>query len=146
MTTTSPVLDTLRAHGAAAYPEEGCGFLLGHATPEGNHVRAALAVENRQAENRARRYTISADDYRAADRTARQRGLDVVGFYHSHPDHPARPSATDLAEATFPGYTYVIVAVARGTPAAVTAWRLAPDRTRFLRESIDLTPEHASTP
>ena len=60
----------------------------------------------------------------------------MVGTYHSHPDHPARPSDTDLDEATFPGFTYVIVAVHDGTPDALTAWSLAPDRSEFHREDI----------
>jgi proteasome lid subunit RPN8/RPN11 len=137
MTTTDDVLDAIRAHGAEAYPEEGCGFLLGTATDGGrNRVTALRRVANRQPENRERRYQISADDYRDAQADADARGLDVVGFYHSHPDHPARPSETDLQEATFPGYTYVIVSVQDGQPAALTAWSLAPDRSRFGREEI----------
>lgn len=137
MITTPDVLAAVRAHGRAAYPEEGCGVLLGRATPGGNAVEAVLPVANRRADAR-RRYAIGPDDYRRAERAARTRGLDVVGFYHSHPDHPARPSATDLAEATFPGYTYVIVAVAQGAPGAVTAWTLTSDRSRFDAEIIDL--------
>lgn len=140
MRTHPDILDAVRAHGQAAYPEECCGFLLGHAGAEGNHVAAATRVENRQAENRERRYTITPEDYHAADRIARRQGLDIVGFYHSHPDHPARPSATDLAEATFPGYTYVIVSIREGRAADLTAWSLAPDRARFDAEAIEILP------
>lgn len=137
MLTTPDVLDNIRTHGAKAYPEEGCGFLLGSVTTDGrNRVTAVQPVANRQPENRARRYQITADDYRAAEETASERGLDIVGFYHSHPDHPARPSETDLKEATFPGYTYVIVAVHDGVAEDVTAWSLVPDRSRFEREEI----------
>ena len=121
-------------------------MLLGRATPGGHAVEAVLPVANRRAVDRRRRYAIGPDDYRRAERAARTRGLDVVGFYHSHPDHPARPSATDLAEATFPGYTYVIVAVAQGTPGAVTAWTLAPDRSRFDAEPIDLHLQPTASP
>lgn len=138
MITTPDVLDAIRTHGADAYPEEGCGFLLGTITDAGNHVQAARRVANRQTENRERRYTITPDDYRAADKAAREQGVDVVGFYHSHPDHPARPSETDLREATFPGYTYVIVSVQDGTPADLTAWSLAPDRSQFKPETVTL--------
>ena len=140
MRTHAHILDIIRVHGQAAYPEECCGFLLGYATTEGNHVVAASPVKNRRVENRERRYAITPHDYHAADRFARQQGLDIIGFYHSHPDHPARPSATDLAEATFPGYTYVIVSIRDGQPADLTAWSLAPDRSQFETEAIDILP------
>ncbi len=140
MRTPSHILDAIRVHGQATYPEECCGFLLGYATAKGNHVVAASPVENRRVENRERRYSITPHDYLAADRFARRQGLDIVGFYHSHPDHPARPSATDLAEATFSGYTYVIVSIRDGQPADLTAWSLAPDRSQFEAEAIDILP------
>ena len=137
MITTDDVLDQIRDHGADAYPEEGCGFLLGTVTEDGtNRVTAIRRAVNRQSEWRTRRYQLTADDYREADAAAQEQGLDVVGIYHSHPDHPARPSETDLEEATFPGYTYVIVSVQDGTPADLTAWSLAPDRSEFREENI----------
>jgi proteasome lid subunit RPN8/RPN11 len=138
MITTADVLDAIRSHGEATYPEEGCGFLLGTVRDGINHVHTIQRVENRQATNRTRRYTITPEDYRSAQHAAAKQGLDIVGFYHSHPDHPARPSETDLAEATFPGYTYVIIAVQDGTATDLTAWTLAPDRSRFEREEIAL--------
>lgn len=138
MTTIPDVLDAIRTHGEATYPEEGCGFLLGTVRDGQNHVQTTRRVENRQDANRERRYAITPDDYRAAQRAAAERGLDVVGFYHSHPDHPAKPSATDLEEATFPGYTYVIVSVQEGSAAELTAWTLARDRSRFEEEEIVL--------
>jgi proteasome lid subunit RPN8/RPN11 len=137
METTDSILEAIRQHGADAYPEEGCGFLLGTVTGEGeNRVTALHRATNRSTENRERRYELTADDYRDADAAAQAQGLDVVGTYHSHPDHPARPSETDLDEATFPGFTYVIVSVHDGTPEALTAWSLAPDRSEFRREDI----------
>jgi len=137
MITTPNVLDAIRQHGADAYPQEGCGFLLGSVTEDGeNRVTALHRATNRHSENRERRYELTADDYRAADAAAQAQGLDVVGIYHSHPDHPARPSETDLDEATFPGYTYVIVSVHDGTPEDLKAWTLAPDRSEFQREEI----------
>lgn len=137
METTKSVLDAIRHHGADAYPEEGCGFLLGTVMDDGeNRVTATRRAANRHSERRTHRYQLTADDYRAADEAAREHGLDVVGVYHSHPDHPARPSETDLEEATFPGFSYVIVSVRDGTPDAVTAWMLAPDRSQFNREEI----------
>ncbi len=146
MRTHAHILDVIHVHGQATYPEECCGFLLGYATAEGNPVVAASPVENRRVENRERRYTITPHDYHAADRFARRQGLDIVGFYHSHPDHPARPSATDLAEATFSGYTYVIVSIRDGQATDLTAWSLATDRSRFDAETIDLLPATIPTP
>jgi proteasome lid subunit RPN8/RPN11 len=136
MITTPDVLDAIRDHGAAAYPEEGCGFLLGTVRNDTNHVRATQRVENRRSTHRTRRYAITPDDYHAAQQAAAEQNLDIVGFYHSHPDHPAQPSETDLAEATFPGYTYVIVRVQDGAAEGLTAWTLAPDRSRFEQEAI----------
>jgi proteasome lid subunit RPN8/RPN11 len=137
MITTESVLDGIRQHGADAYPEEGCGFLLGTVTDDGhNRVTAIRRAVNRRSEWRTRRYQLTADDYREADEAAQEQGLDVVGIYHSHPDHPAEPSETDLDEATFPGYTYVIVSVHDSTPENLTAWTLAPDRSEFHRENI----------
>jgi len=145
MITTTSVLDRIRQHGSDAYPEEACGFLLGTVTDGGhNHVRALRRAPNRHDEKRTRRYQLTPEDYRAADAAARKEGMDIVGIYHSHPDHPARPSDTDLAEATFPGYTYVIVSIQDGQPANLTAWTLAPDRSAFRRDEIDLqTPSAA---
>lgn len=144
MLITLELLDAIARHGQETYPEECCGFLLGTATEQGNQIAAVQRVENRHAEHRERRYTITPADYLAADRAARRQGLDIVGIYHSHPDHPARPSATDLAEATFLGYTYVIVSIRNGEPAELTAWALAPDRSRFEAEPI-LQPQPATS-
>lgn len=139
MITTQDVLTRIREHGRDAYPEEGCGFLLGSVTDDGeNRVSALRRAANRQPEQRTHRYQLTADDYRAVDEAAQKQDLDVVGAYHSHPDHPARPSKTDLEEATFPGFTYVIVSVHDGTPHDLTAWTLTPDRSEFQRESIDV--------
>jgi len=138
MTTPDDVLNAIRRHGAQAYPEEGCGFLIGTVEDGDNQVLDTQPVANRQTENRERRYQITPEDYREANRAAADRGLDIVGFYHSHPDHPAKPSETDLEEATFPGYTYVIISVHGGTPHEITAWTLAPDRSEFRLENISV--------
>jgi proteasome lid subunit RPN8/RPN11 len=143
MTTTDDVLASIRRHGAQAYPEEGCGFLLGTMEEGENQVVDTEPVANRRTDNRERRYEITPDDYRAADRVAQDRGLDVVGFYHSHPDHPAEPSDTDLEEAAFPGYTYVIISVHGGTPHEITAWTLAADRSEFRPEDISVEQREA---
>ena len=137
--TEKRILDAVRDHGRTRYPEECCGFLLGRLDRDGGKVIvASQPAENVRPENRERRYTIAPEDYLAADRDAQNKGLDIVGFYHSHPDHPARPSATDLAEATFPEYVYVITSVNSGEPGDLTAWTLAADRSEFVEEVIDI--------
>ena len=121
----------IRNHGAATYPEECCGVLLGTVEGAALRVRQTFEVPNTREANRERRYLIGPKDFLAAERQARALGLDVVGFYHSHPDHPAQPSQTDLEEATFPGYAYLIVSVHQGEPVDLTAWTLADDRSTF---------------
>ncbi len=113
----------LRHQAEAAYPEECCGVLLG--TPgEGNDlVREARACANARGGTRGR-YAIAPHDLIAAQRDARARGLLIVGFYHSHPDHPPEPSATDLAEAYWEDCCYVIVAVTSAGAGELRAWRL----------------------
>lgn len=138
MKASEDVLNEIRRHGETTYPEECCGFLLGDMGADGNAVQAAWRAVNRNGDRRNDRYIISADDFRSAEKTASKLGLDIVGMYHSHPDHPARPSTTDLEMATFPGYTYMIVSVQHGRAAELTAWTLAPDRSEFLRDDITI--------
>jgi proteasome lid subunit RPN8/RPN11 len=124
-------LDDVRAAARAGYPEECCGFLFGHAGTDGTRdVRHAVAADNGSDENRARRYAIGPEAVRRAERAAADAGLEVVGFYHSHPDHPAEPSRFDLEHA-WPWYTYLIVPVHAGEPGAPRAWHLDDDRSRF---------------
>jgi proteasome lid subunit RPN8/RPN11 len=128
----APALDAVRAAARAGYPEECCGFLFGQ--PGGNgaprDVQRAVAADNGSEANRARRYAIGPDAVRNAERAAAAAGLEVVGFYHSHPDHPAEPSRFDLEHA-WPWYTYLIVPVHAGEPGAPRAWHLDDDRSRF---------------
>lgn len=130
------ILEDIRRHAAETYPEECCGLLIGRLSDGQNEAVGARPVQNRNENRRVDRYVIDPDDYRKIDREARREGLDIVGIYHSHPDHPAEPSSTDLEQATFPGFTYVIVSVENGLPADLTAWTLAPDRSRFLPEAV----------
>ena len=108
----SAIHDGLRAHGEAAYPHECCGILLGGSTAAAIAVQEALPVSNTRLDSAHNRYSIGPMDLIRAQREARARGLDIVGFYHSHPDHPAFPSSTDLAEAHWYGCAYVITSVA----------------------------------
>lgn len=136
MIASETVLDEIRRHAQETYPEECCGFLLGKVGESGNEIHATARAVNRNENRRQDRYVISPDDYRSAAGSARKAGLEIVGIYHSHPDHPARPSTTDLETATFPGYTYAIVSVRGGRAAELTAWSLAPDRSEFRSEEI----------
>jgi proteasome lid subunit RPN8/RPN11 len=113
----------LRRQAASAYPEECCGVLLGTAAAGGDHVREARACANARSGARGR-YAIAAHDLIAAQRDARERGLLILGFYHSHPDHPPEPSATDLAEAYWEDCCYVIVATTAAGAGEIRAWRL----------------------
>lgn len=140
MTIDRAIIQDIRRHGEETYPEECCGFLLGLVESDGNVVHAARPAANSNENRRNDRYVISPDDYRSAEKAAVEAGLDVVGIYHSHPDHPARPSQTDLESATFPGYTYVIVSIRDGRAAELTAWTLAADRSTFLSEDVRDSP------
>ena len=110
------LLDQLRTHGEGTYPHECCGVLLGQADLENNARTATLAVRcgNARSDSPHNRYHIDSRELIAAQKLARERGEDIVGFYHSHPDHPARWSQTDLAEAHWIGCSYVITSVAKG--------------------------------
>jgi len=121
----------IRAHGAETYPNECCGAMYG-AT---GVVTATYALPNTTEEGPRRRFLVRPQDYKAAEHRAKEIGADLLGFYHSHPDHPARPSHYDLDHA-WPFFSYVIVAVRRGTPEAMTSWRLREDRSAFDPEQL----------
>ncbi|MGH7558435.1 MAG: M67 family metallopeptidase [Gemmatimonadota bacterium] len=127
----------IRGHAETGYPREVCGFLLGTMDPavrlfSVHEVRPAI---NRRGHRSSRRYRIDPEDYRAAERQASERGWEVVGIYHSHPDAPARPSDYDREHA-WPNSAYLIVSVEAGEAGATTAWLLAEDRTGF--DELDL--------
>jgi len=125
----------IREHGAKGYPHEACGAMLGLDGGAGREVRALFPLVNRRDDSPRNRFSVDAGDVRAAERAAAERGLELIGWYHSHPDHPAQPSEYDREHA-WPWYSYVIVSVAAGQPREVTSWRLADDRSRFLAEQI----------
>lgn len=132
MLTLCPEADAdIRRHGRETYPHECCGALIGR----GGRVLEALALPNVTGEGSRRRFRVAPADYRAAERRAADLEAELLGFYHSHPDHPARPSRYDLDRA-WPVFAYVIVAVDRGSPAALTSWRLRPDRAAFDEEAV----------
>ncbi len=134
---TAGDLKAAQEHAAASYPEECCGFLIGRfvAATELTAVLKVQPVSNERQESRHNRYLISPETVLAANKEARAAGLDIVGYYHSHPDHPARPSEFDRDHA-WPGLSYVIVSVEGGRVADTRSWRLSDDRERFEEEAI----------
>jgi len=126
----------IRRHAAAAYPYECCGALIGRQSDDGLvDVVEASPLENVTDEGPRRRFRVSPADYRESEARARALGAELVGFYHSHPDHPAQPSQYDLDHA-WPNFSYVIVAVAGGQTGDLRSWRLRPDRSAFEEEFI----------
>jgi proteasome lid subunit RPN8/RPN11 len=133
---TPEVEAAIRRHGAAAYPHECCGALLAR----GGGIADALALPNTTDEGPRRRFLVGPADYRAAESRARTIGGELAGFYHSHPDHPARPSEYDRANA-WPNLSYVILSVTGGASGELTSWRLREDRAAFEPEDVELTQE-----
>ena len=132
------VLAQIHAYGEEAYPEEGAGFLLGADGAE-RAVQAILALSNSR-ENTARhnRYLISPGDYLKAEMEAERLGLSLIGVFHSHPDHPDRPSEFDREWAQ-PFFSYVITSVQFGKAVESRSWRLVNDRSQFVEEEIQTT-------
>jgi proteasome lid subunit RPN8/RPN11 len=123
---TRAVDEAIRAHGRETYPHECCGALVGAR----GQVTATVALPNTTEEGPRRRFLVRPSDYRMAERRAGELGGELLGFYHSHPDHPARPSQYDLDHA-WPNFAYVIVAVAAGRAGDMTVWWLKDDRSSF---------------
>ncbi len=135
-------------HGVETYPYECCGALLGrdNALVEGpgsdpsssrfsRRVYSLFALVNRRDDSPRNRFSVSADDVLHAEKAARAQGLEVIGWYHSHPDHPARPSDFDRDHA-WPWYSYIIVSVQSGVPKDMTSWQLKDDRSGYWEEKI----------
>ena len=145
--------ESVRAHGACDYPNECCGILLGRADGEIKEVsevvplrnlrhdpgraQELLPLEDPGRESEKNRFLIDPEDQLRVEKDSRQRGLDVLGYYHSHPDHPARPSNYDREHA-WPWYSYVILSVERGEPREATSWVLSKDRLSFEHEELKL--------
>jgi cysteine synthase B len=133
----APAASAIDAHAAGSYPEECCGALIGPRTGE---IAQAVALGNTTTGERRRRFLVGPADYRHAEQLAANSGHELLGFYHSHPDHPAVPSAFDLEHA-LPNLSYVIVSVKDGRSTDVRSWRLRPDRSQFDEEPVArLTP------
>jgi proteasome lid subunit RPN8/RPN11 len=130
------VLKAIQDHARMAYPEECCGFLLGRSgTPR--RVAESRRAKNAATENRTRRYTIDPLELLHADDDARKNGLELIGVYHSHPDHPAAPSEYDRSRGAS-WLSYVIVSVVDREPKDVTAWEFDEAARLFRPETIVL--------
>ncbi|GHV06146.1 hypothetical protein AGMMS50229_10430 [Campylobacterota bacterium] len=131
----------IAAHGEKAFPNECCGVILGTIVGENGEERTAaelLPIENaREASEQYHRFVITAEDFMRSELEAAKRGLEIVGFYHSHPNAPAKPSQYDQDHA-LPFYSYAIVSVLDGKADALTSWQLTLDRSAFLEETIAL--------
>lgn len=125
----------IRDHGARDYPNECCGAMLGTDGDSGREVRSLFPLVNRRDDSPRNRFSITPEDFRAAEKAASERGLDLLGWYHSHPDHPARPSEFDREHA-WPWYSYVIVSVDGGVPKDLTSWQLEDDRSKYQPEEV----------
>ncbi|HEV2352278.1 MAG TPA: M67 family metallopeptidase [Terriglobia bacterium] len=144
--------EAIREHGSADYPNECCGILLGQANGARKEVKETVPLKNLridraraqeilpldapERESERNRFLIDPLEQLRVEKGARARGLDVLGYYHSHPDHHARPSEYDRDHA-WPWYSYVIVSVDRGVPKDLTSWVLSDDRARFCPEPIE---------
>jgi len=142
--------ERIRRHGAETFPYECCGALLGRDSaavencaqdvtqPEAaREVSQLFPLVNRRDDSPRNRFAVTAADVLDAEKAASQHGLEVIGWYHSHPDHPARPSDFDREHA-WPWYSYVIVSVMAGKPADMTSWRLNDDRQNYSPEGIEI--------
>jgi proteasome lid subunit RPN8/RPN11 len=145
--------EAIRQHSVRDYPNECCGVLLGKVEGDAKCVAEVVALKNlRHDPSRAQellpvddpgreternRFLIDPLDQLAVEKDARARGLEVLGYYHSHPDHPARPSDYDRVHA-WPRYSYVIIAIERGAPKDLTSWVVAEDRSTFCVEEVEI--------
>lgn len=132
--------ESLRGHGEETYPHECCGVLLGRFDDDGTRIVTSTArCGNTRTDSPQNRYSIDPRELVRIQREGRERGEDIVGFYHSHPDHPARWSSTDLADAHWLGCSYVITSVEKGTAAVTNSFELAGDDEndkRFVEEEV----------
>jgi proteasome lid subunit RPN8/RPN11 len=139
------LVQRMRAHGAEAYPHECCGALLGHDGETSREVLDLLPLTNRRNDSPRNRFELAPDDVRVAEQTARERHLELIGWYHSHPDAPAWPSEFDRQHA-WPWYSYIILRVEKGEAQEVTSWRLHDDRGAYDSESIVCQGTNSAAP
>lgn len=138
---TPELLEQIHQHGEAAYPDEGAGLLLGKADGSLKQVSAIMALPNaREGAARHNRYLLTPKDYLRGEQEAARLGVDVLGVFHSHPDHPNRPSEFDR-EWAMPWFSYLITSVQARQATNSRVWRLSDDRSHFTEEDLRLS-EH----
>jgi len=127
----------IRKHGEETYPFECCGIFGGLRQENKNNIIELYPVLNSREESaKHNRFLMTPKDILMAEKQFRKNGIELLGFYHSHPDHPAIPSQFDLDHASWPEYSYAIVAVEKGVSQLLTSWSLAEDRSKFMPEEI----------
>jgi proteasome lid subunit RPN8/RPN11 len=142
LTISQQLYNELRTHGEETYPHECCGIMLGKSTDDALHIHQLIRAGNTRTDSAHNRYNIAPQELIRAQREARQQGLDIVGFYHSHPDHPAQYSPTDFAEAHWFNCAYVITAIAKGQAEITNSFLLtgtAEEDKAFLNQPIQIT-------
>jgi len=135
---SNELLGKIHTHGEDSYPEEGAGLLLGNSNGISRRVDAIIELTNaREDSARHNRYLLTAQDMLRGEREAMRLGLDIVGVFHSHPDHPNRPSEFDR-EWAMPWFSYIITSINQGKAISSRSWRLSDDREAFNEEKIDI--------
>ena len=136
------LVEKMLAHARGGYPNEACGMFLGRpAGAEPALVEDVVPVENRETEKPRVRYAIAPEDHIRIDREAQKRGLEILGYFHSHPDHPALPSETDrqrAADTLSDGVIHVVVGVENGERATPTAWIFRDAKQAFEDEAFEI--------
>lgn len=133
--------DHINQHAEKEYPYECCGFLYGHVSGDDRYITELRIQSNERESSRENRFLISPDEFRLAERHARNNNLEMLGIYHSHPDHPAVPSEFDREHA-WPWFTYLIVSVEKGRAGILRGWQLQEDRSGY--DELTLTIEEES--
>ena len=135
---TADLLKQIHLHGENAYPNEGAGFMLGNSNADLRVVTAILELSNaREQTAQHNRYLLTPQDMLRSEQEAARLGLEVIGVFHSHPDHPNQPSEFDRQWA-MPWFSYIITSVNDGKAVASRSWRLTDDREQFVEENIQV--------
>ena len=143
LTIPKSLYDQLRAHGEETYPNECCGIMLGNSTNDALQVHQLIRAGNTRTDSAHNRYHIAPQELIKAQREARKAGLDIVGFYHSHPDHPAQWSPTDFAEAHWFNCAYVITTIEKGHAQITNSFLLTgatEEDKAFANQPIEVAP------
>ena len=134
----------IELHGAETYPHECCGALLGREENGSREIVELIPLANQRNDSPRNRFEVTPEDFRLAEKTAREKRLELIGWYHSHPDHLARPSDFDREQA-WPWYSYIIVSVQQKKPREMTSWRLKDDRSGYDPEAIESAVSSATS-